>query len=80
MTTKDKMNMPTLDSLKDEVRKAGYTPSEASWEDWDYIHAFSVQTTYGTLGHPAFCANYCKPTGWLSIDGQTAVNLKHQTR
>ena len=57
----------TLESLKAEVIKAGFTVSSGSCEDDIGIVAFSVETVPGTWGHPQFEAYYSKLTGWTRI-------------
>jgi len=61
--------LPTLANLKEVVRKAGWKPSEASWEDERHIYAFSSEVMPEHWGHPQFAASYHKETGWLSVDG-----------
>jgi hypothetical protein len=69
------MQTPTLESLKETVRKAGFTVSSASWEDKTHIYAFSSEVMRNHWGHPEFAASYSKETGWLSVDGQSPVKI-----
>ena len=66
------MSTPTLESLKDEVRKAGYTPSAGSWEDSENICVFSTESVPGCYGHPRFEASYSRTTGWLRIGNKSS--------
>jgi hypothetical protein len=64
--------IPTLEMLRAEIRKQGFTNAfAADWEDEYSIYAFSVEC-HGihTLGHTKCTAHYSKSTGWLTVDGQ----------
>lgn len=50
----------TLDQLKAEIAKRGFTPSGGSWEDDRTACAFSVQVYRNTYGHPVLTATYDK--------------------
>ncbi len=62
----------TLDTLKTEVTKAGFTLSCGAWEDETMAYAASVETVPGCFGHPSFEATYDKRHGWVRIGKQPA--------
>lgn len=64
----------TLESLKNEVVKAGFTVC-SQWEDEFAIHASSSETIPGCFGHPRFEATFCKRTGWLRIGKQNPIKI-----
>lgn len=65
----------TLEQLKAEVAKAGYTPSEASWEDERTAHAFSVET-FGPDSYNASCysATFDKAAQRFSTTGKKSIS------
>ena len=61
----------TLDQLKAEVEKAGYTVSASSYENENGAWAYSKEIWGpGSYGSPKFCACFNKKTGWAAIGGR----------
>lgn len=59
----------TLATAKAELKKAGYTPSDQSWEDEKEVHVYSVET-FGRWGFNAPKA---------SITYTKAINYTHRS-
>jgi hypothetical protein len=68
-------NKPTLEALKSEVVRAGFTLSAGAWEDEHAIYAASAEAVPGCYGHPKFEATFCKRTGWLRLGKRPAIKF-----
>ena len=66
---------PALSDLAEMVEKAGYTVSQNVWEDESMRYACSFESTAGTMGHPAFEAQFNRETAWLTVTGRAPVNI-----
>lgn len=65
----------TLETLKSEVVKAGFTLSCGAWEDETMMYAASVESVVGCFGHPSFEATFDKRSGWVRIGKQPGFKL-----
>jgi hypothetical protein len=61
------MSGPTMDDLKEMIRRAGGTVADAAcFEDDVFAYAFSVETERAAWGASKFCAHFNKETGWVT--------------
>lgn len=65
----ERVESPTIESLKTACLGAGYSPSVGCFEDEDTIAVWSSESAPGTCGHPLWEAFYNKNTKWLQVPG-----------